>query len=148
MGRWMERAAALELAGSGQADPVLTAEPIGTNGTIGTGLLPPAIFNGLTRLRTMPPPRLLMTPANWAGVVADAECLLMDGWVRQALRLRWEPLELFGVGNDYDGLAVWLNGRRLLLMAEWGAISRDGPTTYYFNRRAPSGAVMLWDWAR
>jgi len=103
------------------------------------------------KMRTMRPPRRLINPDNWAGVVADAETLLMHGWAGQALRFGWNPLEIFGVSDDYDGLAVWLNGHHLVLLDDRGAIALDHPggrNRYWFHRRDPAGAVMLWEWAR
>jgi hypothetical protein len=102
-------------------------------------------------MRTLSAPRRLLSPENWAGVVVDAETLLMEGWAGQALRLGWQPVEVFGVSDSYDGLAVWLNGHKLVLLDERGAIAINGiggKTRFYFDRRDPAGAGMLWDWAR
>jgi hypothetical protein len=102
-------------------------------------------------MRTLPVPRRLINPQNWAGVVADAETLVVEGWAGQALRLGWHPLELFGVSDDYDGLAIWLNGHKIVVLDDRGAIAHDlsGNSRFWFHRRQPDpAAVMLWDWAR
>jgi hypothetical protein len=148
MSGWIELASQLEAEGRDDADNDRPASPNVANVANVMGGLPLPVFNGLTRLRSLPAPRRLLTPANWAGVIADAETLVVDGWAAQALRLGWEPIELFGVGPDYDGLAVWLNGRRLSLLDQASAISKAGNARHFFNRRPPAGAVMLWDWGR
>jgi len=151
MGRWAERAAELAAEASIRRGDDASDQANGANGTNGMGALPLSVSQGLMRLRTMRPPRRLLTPANWAGVVADAEALVVEGWAGQALRLGWQPIELFGVSDDFDGLAVWLNARKMVLLDERMAIAIDigGRSRFYFNRRAPDRAtVMLWEWAR
>jgi len=83
--------------------------------------LPPHLVQGLAALQSRAPPQITR-PEIWLAVVADAVRLAADGWAAQALRLGWSPLELWGCspergGNpDHDGLAVWIDGRRVLLV--------------------------------
>jgi hypothetical protein len=85
--------------------------------------------------------------------VADALRLASEGWAQQALALGWEPLQLFGFRDDEpddcQGLAVWLVGRRALLLDEGSCMVEDGPRSYsIFNRRPMDGAVFLWEIGR
>ena len=69
----------------------------------------------------------------------DAEALLRDGWAARALALGWHPLELYGAdvdgGNQYNGLAVWLDRRRIVVLDNTLAIIRDGEWRRCFNRQ-------------
>jgi hypothetical protein len=122
----------------------------------GFGGSPPARFqnselaDGLLRLQGMRPPRLA-TPDVWPGVVADAVWLGSEGRGGSAMALGWSLLDLFGcspdIGGDAgkDGLAVWLNGRRDLLIGAECCILRDGQQRALFNRRPRPGGVLLWE---
>lgn len=100
--------------------------------------LPGGVVAGMATLRTMPTPRI-KERARWRGVVDDAERLVAGGWAAQALALGWHPLELFGFGlnkdDRYDGLAVWLTGRRIVLLDDASVIVRDGDWRRCFNRQ-------------
>jgi hypothetical protein len=92
-------------------------------------------------------------PEIWLAVVADAVRLASDGWAVQAIGLGWSPLDLWGCspepgGNaDQDGLAVWIRGRRILLLDADSCIVENQPRAHsVFNRRSvAAGGVFLWD---
>jgi hypothetical protein len=51
-----------------------------------------------------------------------------------------------GGNSDHDGLAVWIDGRRVLLLDADTCIVETGPNERsVFNRRPSAGAVFLWD---
>lgn len=116
--------------------------------------LPLELVEGLSLLARMRPPRLRDQGA-WAEVVRDAETIAADGWAEQALALGWQPLEIFGCGKrgsgDFESLAIWVAGRRVVLLDDASAIATDGPHHAVFNRRRnantdfSSRAVFLWD---
>lgn len=161
MGKWAELAAKME--GADVADMAISANrvllphspaPNGPNGPIGQDVLPPVLAQGLNDLRTMAVPRISL-PAAWPEIVSDAVRLASEGWAAQALRLGWNPLHLWGcareIGGNEDqlGLAVWMAGRRVLLLDEQSCILGDGPRTYAVcNRRPMPGAVLLWQLGR
>ncbi len=123
--------------------------PNGTNGTNGTAL-PADIRRGLVKLGSAPAPRL-RCPEVWPGVVADALRLANEGWAERALALGWSAFDLFGAVAEIDGdpngdgLAVWLAGRKLLMLDELCAVSCDANgSRYYFHRPRAPGAVLLW----
>lgn len=99
----------------------------------------------------MNPPHLSV-PAAWGRVVADAERLAVNGRAGQALALGWSLFDVWGSspdvgGNpDHDGLAVWIEGRRVLLLDERTCIVATTATQRsLFNRRDVAGAVLLWE---
>jgi hypothetical protein len=123
--------------------------------------LPDDLAAALRRLETMPAPRKLQQPANWRSVVADAMVLARDRWAAKAMALGWTVGDLFGVGAktdwDFQGLAVWLGGRRIIMLDEKQAIvvgdSGDfraafvrGGMRHGTHPVAPS--VMLWNFGR
>jgi hypothetical protein len=155
MGKWLDLAAKLEEEGGASANSAINAvsapkaassPPIGTIGTNGTASLPPAIRMGLNSLRLNRPPRIT-NPEVWSVIVADAAGIASEGWARMALALGWHPLDLFGCSadGDFEGLAVWLAGRRLVLIDEQSAIVAEGGRRSVFNRREHDGAVHLWE---
>lgn len=122
--------------------------------------LPPSVIMGLHRLRNAPPPPVKDYDA-WRGVVNDALRLKADGWAEKALALGWSVADLFGVGSqdswDFSGLAVWLNGRRILALDEVTAIATDAAADrrYAFHRGGMGHGshpaitpVMLWEFGR
>ncbi len=155
MSRWLDLAAEM----LGGAEPCANSAnransppdaPNGTNGTNGTAL-PAALAAGLASLRAKPAPRITR-PDVWPEIVADAERLARCGWAAQALALGWEPLQLFGCSPaaggiaDLEGLAVWLAGRRIILLDSRSVIVANGPRSRsIFNRRSMDGAVFLWE---
>lgn len=154
MGKWMDLAAKLEAGKRGDDDrdvrdnsppkvPIVPNVPAS---------LPADIRFGLAALRVMAAPRITR-PQVWLAIVADAVRLATDGWAAHALRLGWHPLELWGCspergGNmDHDSLAVWLDGRRVLLIDDSTCIVATGTVgRSVFNRRSVArGGVLLWD---
>lgn len=114
--------------------------------------LPPAIVAGLESMRGLPPPRL-SNQSTWHEVRRDAEWLAASGWAGKALALGWDPLAVFGCGQQgsrqYEGLAVWLAGRRLVLLDEHSAIAVEGRARSVFHvPRTPARAVFLWAFGR
>lgn len=117
--------------------------------------LPAPIKDGLRRLKAMRPPRL-NRPNMWPEIVADALRLASEGWAHHALALGWGPLQLWGCSPaagglvDLEGLAIWLSGRRVLLINERTCIAANITTSAHsiFTRRSTDGAVFLWDLSR
>lgn len=116
--------------------------------------LPAPCADGLRRLRSMPGPRL-MGPDFWPLIVADAIGLAGEGWATKAIALGWTELDVFGaVPNPAgdpagDGLAVWLEGRRLKVLCGTYAVVEDvGGGKSYFNRRESEGRVLFWELGR
>jgi hypothetical protein len=101
--------------------------------------LPRQLLEGLERLHRSPPPARRPVAA-WRAVTADALALAQSGWALDALALGWNPLDLFGCSMDggaaFAGLAVWLEGDRLLLLDGASAIAARGNLRRVFNRRA------------
>jgi hypothetical protein len=123
--------------------------------------LPPAlslpIAAGLASLAKMNPPRRLKAGCRWDEIKGDAARLAAEGWALNALALGWHPLELFGCGgqssSDFEGLAVWLSGRKVALLDERSAVAAHGGAHFIFNRRhgfdpSTSGGVFLWEFGR
>jgi hypothetical protein len=123
--------------------------------------LPDDLSDALRRFERMPSPRKLERPQNWAGVVADAMTLARDRWAEKALALGWTAGDLFGVGArtdwDFQGLAVWLEGRRIILLDEKRAIvagdARDFRSAFIrggmrHGIQPTVTPVMLWEFGR
>lgn len=126
------------------------AEKSGTpSGTVG-GTLPAFLDAGIRRLHQIRRPKV-HARLPWEQIVADTHWLAERNYITQALALGWDPLHLFGIAPDPDsdarpGLAVWLSGsRRLVLLDEHSAISREGETRRCFNCRSTQGAIFLWE---
>lgn len=121
MGSWRDAAAALQ----GEVAPV-AAPSLENFG------LPDDLAAALRRLERMPAPRKLERPQNWGGVIADAMTLARDRWAAKAIALGWTAGDLFGVGVrddwDFQGLAVWLDGRRIVMLDDKQAIVVGKPT--------------------
>jgi len=127
-------------AGARSTVPVPCARNNGTD-------LPPPIAQGLARLARTSAPRGA-DRAVWRQVRADAQRIGDGGWATEALALGWSVEELFGVSADgvIEGLAVWLEGRRLVLIDATSAIAAgDGRRRFVFTR--PGGAVLRLLWA-
>lgn len=151
MGSWRDAAAAAMGEGVDFASPP-TLEKFG---------LPDDLAAALRRLEMMPAPRKLQQSANWRGVVADAMVLARDRWAAKALALGWTPGDLFGIGSrddwDFQGLAVWLDGRRIVMLDSKHAIIAGNPGDYRtaFLRGGMRRGIhptikpmMLWDFGR
>jgi len=125
----------------------------------GAPALPGDLWEHLLTLENLPPPPLLQERLKWRPVVADAMRIAREGWAERALGLGWTPADLFGVGeagsDDFEGLAVWLRGRRIILLDATTAISpNDDNSRAVFNRpdrRLRSAGVVvvpLWKFGR
>jgi len=117
-----------------------------------------AIFDQVARLSHLSPPKV-HNRAAWFEVVQDAQRLVSEGWADRALDLGWTAGDLFGVGqrdsHDFAGLAVWLEGRRIIVMDETIAVARDERGRATFNRRGfghgkdvRQPPVLLWQFGR
>jgi hypothetical protein len=111
--------------------------------------LPDLITGGLHRLARLPPPRLL-APAIWPRIVADALRLQSEGWAEKAFALGWEAMHLWGAHLREPGLAVWLEGRRIVAVdAESCAVlDRPGAWSLFHRRPIADEAVFLWEYGR
>jgi len=151
MGSWRDVAAAVAQRQQPEANAI-TVENFG---------LPDDLATALRRLETLPPPRKLERAANWQGVIADAMTIARDRWAAKAMALGWTAGDLFGIGPlddwDFQGLAVWLEGRRVVLLDDKQAIVAGDPGDYRsaFVRGGmrhgthPSIVpVMLWEFGR
>lgn len=153
MGKWLDFAARLEAeaVGGDNRDNRDESPPYVPNVPFVPHSLPVALGQNLDVLAGMGAPRLAH-PERWPGIVADALRLVREGWATQALCLGWEPLEIWGccplVDGDpaADGLAVWLEGRRVLLLDDKTCIVASGSSDRsIFTRGCAEGAVLLWD---
>jgi hypothetical protein len=118
--------------------------------------LPANLGDGLSRLRRMPPPGGARSGEVWAQIITDAVTLGKQGWAEQALRLGWHPLDLFGCGKvgseNFESLAVWLSGRRVILLDMATAIATEGSAHFVFYRLPLSAIkgsrpepIFLWE---
>lgn len=129
-----------------------------TEATDCTAGLPDELQEGLSRLEHMPAPKRLARSEVWPTIVADALRLAREGWAEKALALGWTPADLFGCGSqdswDFEGLAVWLDGRTIALIDADTALTRDGERTSVFYRpdhrprQAGLKIVPLWQFGR
>lgn len=121
--------------------------------------LPPEIAEGLERLRRVPTGRFRGDAAVWARVVDDAHALALDGWAGKALALGWNAYDVFGIGKrdslDFAGLAVWLDGRTVVVLNADRAMVRDRGGMACFERGgwghgrdASAPPVLLWEFGR
>jgi len=151
MGSWRDVAAAVAQRQQPEANAV-AVENFG---------LPNDLASALRHLETMPAPRKLNRAASWSGVVADAMTIARDRWAAKAMALGWTPGDLFGIGLrgdwDFQGLAVWLNGRRIIMLDGNQAIVADDPGNYrsaFIRGGMRHGThpavtpVMLWEFGR
>lgn len=151
MGSWRDVAAAVAQRQQPEVNSV-AAENFG---------LPDDLAAALRRLETLPPPRKLERAANWRGVVADAMTIARDRWAAKAMALGWTAGDLFGIGQrddwDFQGLAVWLDGRRIVMLDERQAIAAGNPLDdrsafirggMRHGTQPTVAPVMLWDFGR
>lgn len=154
MANWREKAAALlETQGAGSA-PAPRPQPARRFAD-----LPPGIAAALERLQRTPGPRFRGDAAAWARVVDDAIALAVDGWAGKALALGWSAHDVFGIGPrdslDFAGLAVWLEGRTIVVLNADRAMVRDRGGMACFERGgwghgrdASADPVLLWQFGR
>ena len=123
--------------------------------------LPDDLAADLRRLENLPPPRKIENADNWRSVVVDAMKLARDGWAAKAIALGWNAGDLFGIGPeddwDFEGLAIWLRGRRIIILDSAKAIVAGNPADYrsaFIRGSMRHGThptitpVMLWDFGR
>jgi hypothetical protein len=111
------------------------------------------MLHGLAALPKMAAPRNIRHHV-WPTVVADALRLADEGWATQALSMGWSALDLWGVGEEFEGVAVQLRGRPIRCLLEEqpstaGAtacfVLKDVTGTAYLNRTRDPTARLLWD---
>jgi hypothetical protein len=86
------------------------------------------------------------------GIIADGS-MFLQLWEREAKRLHWSPLNLFGVHRlapaarfDVMGLVPVLNGGTVRLLTSSGAvIAAPTGSSLTYTRGPQSGAVPLWE---
>ncbi|MEP9402214.1 hypothetical protein [Sphingomonas sp. VNH70] len=121
--------------------------------------LPSDIAEGLESLRRVPTGRFRGDTTAWARVVDDAHTLALDGWAGKALALGWSAHDVFGIGRrdslDFAGLAVWLDGREVVVMNADRAMVRDRSGMACFERGgwghgrdACADPGLLWQFGR
>lgn len=122
--------------------------------------LPDNLAAALRRLETLPPPRKIENAEVWRRVVADALRIARDRWAAKALAMGWTAGDIFGVGPrddwDFQGLAAWLDGMRIVMLDDTQAISTNdaGKNRYFIRGGMRHGThptvvpVMLWDFGR
>ena len=146
MGRWSERAAELE---GRQFSEACARDASHARG------LPRHAVVGLADLHGRSAPAGLIHPERWPTIVADAERLAAGRWAVTAICLGWTLRDLFGCAPpgirepDMDGLAAWLDGRRLIVMDEARAVASHPATgaVSHFRRPDQPGATLLWEFA-
>lgn len=156
MASWREEVAALlegpQNTGEIRAAPVLQK-------TRRYSDLPIDLADGVERLNRTPSSRFRGDSNRWARVVDDAHRLALEGWAGKALALGWSPHDAFGIGrrdaNDFAGLAVWLDGRSVVVLDGQRAMARIDRGWAYFERGswghgrdAEADPVMLWQFGR
>jgi hypothetical protein len=121
--------------------------------------LPGSLSRDLTLLKLLPPPTALESPQRWQSVLDDALRLTDEGWCETALACGWTVEDLFGVGArddwDFQGLAVWLNGRSIVKLDAASACAENGEQRFYFIRGGMRHGthptvipVLLWEFGR
>ena len=120
--------------------------------------LDPDVAASVRQLPLRPTPRLT-NPDAWAVVMHDMMLIARDGWAAKAVALGWSVIDLFGIGprdsHEYQGLAVWLDGARLILIDAHMAVADTGNGRAFFNRGgfghggdAKRPPVPLWQFGR
>lgn len=107
--------------------------------------------DGYTRLLCLPPPAGI-GPDRWQQIADDGGRFLAD-WGKQAARLGWTTLEVFGVSPrapehrlDMRGLVPALGGQRIIMLtAEAATVDTGGVKPLRIFRRAGEEAVTVWD---
>lgn len=121
--------------------------------------LPAKLARNLEILRHLPAPERLLNKDNWRLVVADAMRLADEGWAAQALQFEWPVRDLFGCGSrdsgEFEGLAIWLRGRRISILDDKGVIAIDELQVRHCFRRPSTRPdlegvvpVALWEFGR
>lgn len=152
---WREAAAKALAAQAGGSDGGLPAPtpPIALYG------LESGLYREISRLGSLSLPSRIQNAENWREVVRDAQRLARDGWASSALALGWTVADLYGVSSrdswDFEGLAVWLAGRPVVMLDERVCIAGGGINRGLFQRGGPQHGtqptivpVMLWEFGR
>jgi hypothetical protein len=112
--------------------------------------LPPLWKAELRRLSGKGPPRDVLEE-RWGALIDDVD-YIASMWGKLAYESGWSLLHLFGCSPglarrlDRDGLAVLLNGRRVIdLQGDHAVIANENGASHRFRRKSVSGAVLLWD---
>jgi hypothetical protein len=151
MSNWRDMAASALSVSDNEEPPV--PEPVTGYG------LDADLYRSLSRLSRMPPPPGLVEGAKWGQSVRDALRLAREGWAASALALDWSVYDLFGVGPrdswEFEGLAVWLAGRPVVLLDERRCVAGEGDERETFQRGGPGhgthpviAPVLLWQFGR
>jgi hypothetical protein len=120
------------------------------------GGAPRAWAEALARLDAARPPGDVPV-ARWRQFIDDCGRFLDFGWATQAMRLGWQPADLFGCDRhkpfariDRMGLLWLLNGRKLLALTDSTATiaCANGVAQRYYRAPLPDGAVLTWELAR
>jgi len=120
------------------------------------GGAPRAWAEALARLDAARPPGDVPV-ARWRQFIDDCGRFLDFGWATQAMRLGWQPADLFGCDRhkpfariDRMGLLWLLNGRKLLALTDSAATvaCANGVPQRYYRAPLPDGAVLTWELAR
>jgi hypothetical protein len=152
---WREAAAKALAAQAGGSDggSLVPTTPIALYG------LESDLYRDISRLGSLPLPNRLQNADNWREVVKDAQRLAREGWASSALALGWTVADLYGIGAqdswDFEGLAVWLAGRPVVMLDERVCVAGEGASRGVFVRGGPQHGtqptvvpVMLWEFGR
>lgn len=154
MASWRDEVAALFEPNGALTQPPPAPKPVRRYTDV-----PADVAEGLERLQRTPGARFRGDKAAWARVVDDAHALAIDGWAGKALALGWNVHDVFGIGPrdslDFAGLAVWLEGRSIVVLNADRAMVRDRGGMACFERGgwghgrdASAEPVLLWQFGR
>lgn len=116
----------------------------------GLAALPGTISAGVASLDEARCP-IKAKASHWVAAVRDAKRIAEEGWAAQTLALGWSAVDLFGAVTDpagdpeADGLAVRLNGRKLLaLCGSFATVANEPRGRAFIYRRTNEAARLLW----
>ena len=110
--------------------------------------LPTDWVEGLIRMSNALPPERC-SEDRWEQVLEDVD-YVVEHWAGPACAAGWQLLELFGcapnLGRRLDlcGLAVLLEGRKVVSVNEEGIVIATGADRHSFRRKRMEGSVPLW----
>jgi len=119
--------------------------------------LPTGVVEGVTSLPAERPRHV--RAGQWRVIAEDARRLVHTGWAARAMALGWHELDLFGVSargsEHFEGLAIWLAGRRIILITTEYCVAAIPEGRAWYNRggfgtdlAAVSDVVTLWEFSR